>query len=295
MAILVSVAALPTAPTDTITLRLNLKQGDSFRFKVIVDQHIGQTVMGQAQTMVQKIGLGQQFDVLSATDSLYQVRVRYYWAMYEQDSPAGRIAYNSDDPPEIVHPMAIGFDAVLGRHVMMTMDPLGRVSDIDGVDAMLASIMIRFDSLGIALPGVEESLRQQFGDEAMKIQMENIMAIYPEEEVSIDDTWIKEVAWKAGMPRHLTNTYRLAAVEEDTVRIELASTVVPGDGQPVALGGVSLVYSVSGTQQGMMWLDKATGFPLRVDIAQQVAGQVTMNGSTTWPIEIQVKNSMETE
>ena len=53
-ATLVCAAALPA---DKVTLRLNLKEGDSFRFKVVIDQTIDQTVMGQDQSMKQQIGI----------------------------------------------------------------------------------------------------------------------------------------------------------------------------------------------------------------------------------------------
>ena len=296
--VLVSAAALPADPadsTDKVRLRLNLKEGDSFRFKVVVDQGVNQTVMGQQQAMAQTLGMGQQFDVVHADDSLYRVRVSYYWVMFEQDGPLGRITYNSDDPPETTHPMTAGFATLLGRHITMTMDPLGYISAIDGVEAMLVSMMAQFDSLGSAPPGVKESLRLYFGDETMKAQMENLLAIYPEEEVGVGDTWTKAMFLKTGMPMHLTNTYRLAALEEDHVRIELESIVAPGDGRPMQMGGVVLAYTVSGTQQGTMWLDKATGFPRRVDITQHLAGEASLNNDMTWPIEIHVKNVMETE
>lgn len=61
------------------------------------------------------------------------------------------------------------------------------------------------------------------------------------------------------------------------------------------MGARSLEYAVSGVQQGAMRLDKANGLLLSVDITQHLSGEVTMNGSTSWPIEIQTKNIMETE
>ena len=74
-AALVCAAALPA---DKVTLRLNLKEGDSFRFKIVVDQTIDQTVMGQHQSMKQQIGMGQQFDVLGVNEGVYDVKMTYF-------------------------------------------------------------------------------------------------------------------------------------------------------------------------------------------------------------------------
>ena len=292
-AALVCVAAMPG---DKVKLRLNLKEGDSFRFKVVVDQDIRQTVMGQAQDMVQQIGMGQQFDVLSAADGVYDVKLTYYWVSYLQDGPMGRVEYDSDDPPEVIPPMAIGFAALKGRHVVMKIDALGYVQDIIGIDAMLDAMVMKFDSLGMTPPPeMKESLKQQFGDEAMKAQMENMMAIYPEEEVGIGDTWTKEVALKSGMPMTLVNTYRLVGREAGQAQIEVESIVTPSSGDPMEVGGMTLAYAISGTQQGTMVLDEANGLPVQANIAQKLSGDVTMNDSMTWPIEIESTNVVAVE
>ena len=127
----------------------------------------------------------------------------------------------------------------------------------------------------------------------MRTQMENVMAIYPEDPVGEGDSWVKDVALNMGMPLQLTNTYNLAARDAGTAQIDITSVVEPGEGDPLVMGGMTIAYEVSGFQEGSTWVDEATGLVQRSTMTQQLGGEVTMNESMTWPIEIETRTTME--
>ena len=87
LALLALVLGAATQPADKVMLRLRLHEGEVFRFTVTVDQAIKQTQGGQAQNMTQQIGMGYQFDVLSADDEVYDLRVTYLLDFLQAGGP----------------------------------------------------------------------------------------------------------------------------------------------------------------------------------------------------------------
>ena len=65
--------------------------------------------------------------------------------------------------------------------------------------------------------------------------------------------------------------------------------------EPVNIGGMQLAYEVSGTQQGISWIAEASGLPVRSTMTQSLAGEITMNDSMSWPIEMETRTVMQAE
>jgi hypothetical protein len=131
---------------DKLPLRLNLREGESLSLRMVTDQNISQTVLGQEQEITQKIGFDFTFliDAVDA-DGTAMVQVTYDWVMMEQDGPTGKIVYDSADPPARVPDLAVGFAALVGRGFAMRLSAEGRVQDIQGVDALITGLLEELD------------------------------------------------------------------------------------------------------------------------------------------------------
>jgi len=212
---------------DKLPLRLSLREGESLSLRVVTDQNVSQTVMGQKVEIAQKIGFDFTFlvDAVDA-DGTTMVQVTYDWVMMEQDGPTGKVVYNSADPPTRVPDMAVGFAALVGRGFAMQMSAEGRVQDIQGVDALITGLLEELDlPEGTAADDIEQSLRNQFGEEALKENMENMMAVYPEESVGIGDSWTRTIIISKGFPIILDNTWTLKAREDGVECIQPSNRI----------------------------------------------------------------------
>ncbi|GIV60971.1 hypothetical protein GQ464_001075 [Rhodocaloribacter litoris] len=294
--LLVLVAATLT-PEPAVRLRLNLKEGASYKMYNQIEQAVEQVVMGQEQNVKNQIGIGYRFDVLAARDQVFDVKLTYYKVKFSQEGPMGTISYDSENPPETVPPQAQGFAALGGQSLTLKLDAMGKVLDVGGVEDMIARMVEGLGQADAATRAqIEQSLRQQFGREAMSSQMEAMFAVYPEGEVAVGDTWTREVAVNAGLPLKLASTYRLTAYEGGRATLEIESQIRPGTDGPVNMGGMEIEFDISGSQKGTAVMDAETGLILEAEARQEVAGDMIVNGGAmTWPLVFRTHTKLSME
>ncbi len=282
---------------DKVTLRLHLKKGDSYRLYQLIDQDINQVVMGQEQAVKQQIGFGYQYDVLDAKDGLYTVKATYYRVYFKQSGPMGELLYDSQSPPETVPMQAKGFAGLLGQSLTMTFTEKGLVSEISGVDSLLANIMEQFGEVDPAMKAqVEQGMERQFGAEAIKSQMETMFALYPEEPVGVGDTWTKELTLNTGLPLKIATTYRVEALEDGLAKLAVTSDITAASDEPLNMGGMEIELDLSGTQTGTASMEVDTGMVVASEMQQHVSGDMVVNdGAMTWPLDMKTKTTLTRE
>jgi hypothetical protein len=294
-ALAVSIVTSSDSATDKIQLRLRLQKGESYNLRMTVNQKISQNIQGQQQDMTQTIGTGYLFNVADVNENeMASVKVTYRSILFRQDGPMGTIEYDSSNPPAAVPPMAMGFAALVGQSFSMIISPEGHVKSIQGVDAMLTRMMKQFDLPDDSMrDSVEKNLREQFGDEALKESMENLMAIYPDKPVGTGDSWTKKVIISKGFPFILDNTWTLKTRKDGVSIIEVSSKISANPkAAPIVMGTMKLSYDISGKQKGTMELQEATGWIRRAESTQEFSGRVKMEDASqmpegmSWPISV---------
>ncbi|WP_456427442.1 DUF6263 family protein [Rhodocaloribacter sp.] len=283
---------------DKVTLRLHLKEGDSYRLYNLIDQDINQVVMGQEQAVKQQIGMGYQYDVLSAGEGVYRVKATYYRVYFKQSGPMGEILYDSENPPETLPMQAKGLAGLLGQSLTLTFDEMGHVQDVEGVDEMLADIMKQFEGVDPAMKAqMEQGMRRQFGVDAIKSQMETTFAIYPEDPVGVGDTWTRDLTLNGGLlPMKISATYRLEAIEDGQAKLAVESNITGASDEPMNMGGMEIELDLSGTQNGTVLMEVPTGMVVDSELEQRVSGDMIVNdGAMTWPLDMKTKNTLKRE
>ncbi|HUT12734.1 MAG TPA: DUF6263 family protein [Thermoguttaceae bacterium] len=307
LAVSIGASCSSSGDGEKVELRLRLEKGESHRLRWTSNQTIRQTLPDQRQLDVeQAFGMGFTLDVQDVdAEGTGKVRVTYHAVTFEQDNPLeGKIAFDSASPPEKPHPLTMGLAGLVGQSFTMTLTSKGKVTSVEGVDAMLANVL---ESIDAPVPGLKqvmkEKMKQQFGDEALKKVMENMMAIYPDGPVAVGDTWSNRIDVATGFAMSIENTFTLKALEDDVAIVMMESKVRPNpDAEAIDMGIMKMRYELSGTQQGEMELDLKTGWPKRQELTQDLSGTVHVEGGMipgqsgqSWPIAIQSDIRVEPE
>ena len=281
---------------EKIQLRLCLQAGESYNLRMVAEQKISQTIQEQTQDILQTIGTGYTFDVEDVDfDGSITVKVTYHSILFKQDGPMGKFEYDSSDPPAEIPPMAMGFNALVGQSFTMIISPEGNVKDIYGVDEMLSNMIEQLDLPDFPMmDDLMKNLKGQFGDEALKENMEKMMAVFPDSPVGIGDRWTKRLVLSRGFPMILDNTWTLKASKDGLAIIEVRSVVEPNEeAPPIDMGIMKINYKLSGEQKGTMEIQEITGWPVQGELTQKFSGQVEMEGATqlgasmSWPVSIE--------
>jgi hypothetical protein len=273
-------------------MQLNLKEGDRFIIRMVMDQQISSKIEGQKEDILQKIGFSYTYNVTGIDpDGNISVQIVYDWVLLEQESAYGKVEFDSSSPPEVIPPEAEGYNALLGKGFSMVMTSQGEIIEINGLNEMYSEMI---DDLGITDEAerqqMEQLIHDQFGEEALKEQMGNIMMKYPEGPVMVGDTWTQSGETSIMTTLIIETTYSLSSYEEGVAIFDAKSTITPHpDMEIVDFGYAKIGYSLSGEQEGKTIVDTNTGLTLNGSMTQTLTGEMTIimdDEELTVPISI---------
>jgi hypothetical protein len=171
---------------------------------------------------------------------------------------------------------------------------------VEGLDAMYTRVAGK-----LALPdaatkaAVENALRTQFGEQAIRESIETSTAIFPRAPVGPNDTWGGKVTLSRGFPLVVDTSYTLKSRNSGIAVLDVHSTVEPNpDAGPIAIGNAKVSYELRGKQDGTIEVQESTGWIIRATFTQQVSGDVTAQGGQsndriTWPMSVDATNTIE--
>ena len=289
------------AQGEKLELRLRLKQGDTYRLKTTVEQRINQTVGADARATEQTFAVGYRMTVESVdADGNMKASTKYDSVLFRQKGPAGAVEYDSVHPPKQVPQAARPFAALVGLGFSTTITPTGRITAVEGLEAMFAEMLRKLElPEGPAKAAVRKTLAEQFGEEAMKQSLQNMFALYPEMPVAVGETWERRVVVTKGFPVVIDGAYTLTSRADGVARVAVKATISPNDAAgPVELGTGKMGYELRGEQSGTAEVDEATGWTRSLTTTQLLGGTLRFQGAggvaeVTSPVTIQEKVTLE--
>lgn len=282
LAVLVLLSSSTTwAAEEKVELRFRLEEGESYKLRVTIEQEIVRWIEGEEQEIIQTIGIGQTFDVKKVdADGTATIEVTFGPMAMKMEGPQGTFEYDSEDPPDEVPLPGKALGAMVGQGFTMKITPEGRVTDLKGADKMFEAMLESLDlPEGPIKDSIVESLKDQFGEEALKEMMENMTALLPDKPVGIGDSWSHTIVLTKGFPSIMENTWTLTDRKDGVATIKVKSTIKSNpDAPPMKMGPMTMKYKLKGSQKGTVKLDEATGWFVEGEIKQEMSGEIIMGG-----------------
>ena len=303
--IVVSLIILACPVGEKISLKIDLKPGDRHGIIMTTEQKISQEVQGKKMDIDQIIKIGYLFDV-TGVDSAgnLKVAITYKRIGYRISSQLfGSFEYDSERESGEVPPQAVGYAALVGKKFTMVMTPSGKVKRVLGLEEM-------FDKIGNDLklpPGTEEArgriiqgIRHQFGGDAMKELLGRTFDIFPDDSVSVGQSWEKRMSLKMFFPVIITSRYTLKSATDSLIHLLVLTEVKPNPAAgPLNIGEAILRYELTGTMEGEIFLDRRSCMTRSGRLNQVLTGKMMVTplgpGSKTTevPIDVQSKITFE--
>lgn len=278
---------------DKVQLKLKLEKGACYVFHHTSDQDITQTIQGKKQEIQQTMLFEYEMLVQDIDkENNYIIKNSYTKVAFSQDGPMGTIEYDSTKPSKTVHPVAKGFAGLVNQSFIIKMNKEGKVVDVIGVDKMLDSILKKMEfPTEAARKMTEKTMKKQFGEDALKEQMENMFLNYPEKPVGPGDKWTRSISLTRGFPMNIENAYSLKKFEGDTAFINIRSTIRPNrNSEGMKMGNMTMKYNIQGVQTGTMEINRITGLTTSSTLEQKMTGKIEINGkgaqNMSFPITI---------
>jgi hypothetical protein len=300
-ATLLAAAQSPAAAPEQVRLRLQLLPGQSYRIRMTADQTILQTRGKRKISVRHVLGLGYRFNVTGVDPTgIATVKVIYDWALWRERGPGGTIEYDSAQAGTTYSAPNRGFAALPGHGFRMRFTQDGRVTDIADLDALI-DLMVKTLELppGPTRTGAVSALKAQFGPQATREIMEQMLSIYPSRAVAVGETWSRRFQLARGFPHIAENTWTLAGLKDGVALVRNQARLRSNE-QTSRLpeGAVQVRYAIKGRQEGTLSIDEETGWTKNGTIRQWLGGTIQLSGKNppgsklppyekvSWPITI---------
>jgi len=283
--LLACVASSLAQDAGKVQFRLQLERGQSFRSETITRQVITQNVGGQDTKVDLAVGTTYKYDVQGvAPDGTVTLKVTIDGTSLKMDAASLKVDYDSAKPPEQIPPQAQGVAAMVGKSFGMEMSAQGEITRVEGVEAMLESVLAEGGSAE-----AKAQIQKQFGGDGMVATMQGMLAPYPDKPVGVGDSWSRTVSVTTGFPMQVDSTYTLKGRAGGMATLAVESTIkTDPNAEPIAVGPMKATVELSGKRTGEMVVHETAGWTMSSKLDMDFKGNLKAVGASEMSIPLTV-------
>ena len=261
-------------------LEYRLKKGDVFVIKQVAKQTITQDLEGTIHDITNSIDGILEFKVLDEKENHYLIELTFDDLNLRMFSNIQGEMMNVKAKELVPGDMQSQiFNAILHTPIQLTLEKTGNIIEVKGGNSLVSKMA---DASGLqdefSLNLLKESLKKEFGSEALSNSYEQMTFIYPSNKVKIGDTWKNEYHGKLVAK----NFWKLDSLNSKKAFVSGKAEVHMDIQEP------ETTMVLDGTQITILTADVASGFiqKMNVDGIFKGISTVTQMGSTEIPTTI---------
>lgn len=278
-AILTLVFITGSAIAQKHELKYNLEPGKVIWNRVTNQQQIDMNMGGQQMVMHQRI----IFDTKMAVEAVDEAgnisfAVSTDRAMLDFAMGDMRMSYNSDDQSTHASPLGAGIQPMIGNEFHIKVSPNGELLNADQLAVEMNKLARELEKATKDIGGDMGQMEVIDGTQLMEMVKQQVNR-YPAKPIAVGESWKDTIRMEAAMPMMVANTYTLREATDTEYKAGVNSTITSAQGgKPQKVGDMTLSYNISGTVDGFMTIDKATGVPTNVEMTQNLNATVSIQG-----------------
>ncbi|WP_024771175.1 DUF6263 family protein [Aquimarina macrocephali] len=271
------------------TLQYNLNVGDSFAIRQDSEQIITQDISGTKQTITNDISAEMSFVVKKVENSLFYIEMKYQILKMKTSSPSLGVLMDMDTSiiPDSTDIQGLIFQGLINSPITMVMQKNGKINALEGTEVLIDNMI---KNAGITDPNavaqVRTSLDQQWGDNQLLGNFEQMTYIYGDNKATLGDQWENEYTGKMKSK----NKWNIASITDENATIAGTSEV------EMENVNASATVIVSGSQKAMITVNSKTGLMLEGSTEGICKGNTLISTmpDTKIPTSIKFKNNYKT-
>ena len=276
LAIFISIAfLLLAAKADKISLQYNLAKGSIYKINTVADQVIDQTIMGQTQTIKNHIEGLMVFQVQSIDGSAISLESWYEKLKMVMETPMGKQEMDSEHSDN-GNPASAMFAKMINKHFTLKMTTKGEITEVNS-DKLLDEMVAGMDEQQGATS--KEMMKQYVGKDALKSSMEMMTRCFPENPVSVGDSWTNK-SEVALMSADIVMNWKLAESKAGVSVMEGTGTMKTKENNPFTkMNGYPMKFDITGDQQIQSKVDEKTGWVIESTTSSEINGKAIVDAS----------------
>ncbi|MFA7615745.1 MAG: DUF6263 family protein [Moheibacter sp.] len=259
-------SALKKNEDESYTFRYNLKNGETYPFKLVVNSNQSLTSNGKTIKVHSSRTVIFDYRVEKVQNNQFTINATFKKFAESSDSPMGQLSYDTDKAKPADKEVSISwsiYKAITGQNFNMVMNNKGKVISVTGLDKIIANVMtkIKGDFNAEEQKQIKELLDYSLSKESITSQFEESLNIFPDKSMKVGEKWedtqnISEGPIKG--QNRVTRTFKeikdgKAIIVVDGVQEVSGTNVEPNS-------GITAAMKNKATTNGQVDLDYETGW-----------------------------------
>ena len=263
---LISFCAISISAQKT-DIKLNLKEGDSYLFKMAMNNVVNQDMMGMKVQVDQNMTTETGFNVIGiAENGNYLVKQTYKRVVMDISTNGQKMHFDSDAEDAAESPLS-SIKKIVGVTLTYELSPKGDVSNVKGIDKLLQD-----------MAPAQAKMLSEIAD---KDKLSNIFSYMPKEKVTTGDSYTKTVKLKEVMGIEVETKYTIESINTEKASIKLHSDIEFNPDKPIEQDGMKMKMEGKGTQSGVYQVNLKTGMADSAKTEQDLDMTIRMKNPQT--------------
>ncbi|WMJ79935.1 DUF6263 family protein [Clostridium sp. MB40-C1] len=280
-----------------VKLSLNVKKGDSYKIDMVTEEKVIQNISDKKVEVNSKYNTAYSCYV-SNIDKNKNASIQVTFdslSVKSMENNGQTLERNSGNPSSDKGELSKIYSVLPGKNFTVKVSGDGKVKEVIGIDELIGKVL---KELNIKDEKQKQELQKiimdNFGEESIRKQVENITGVYPDEAVKTGDVWENKSEVFGEYPLEAENKYTLKENKDGIAEVTVESKISTKKGkEPIILEPIKLSYEIQGAQNGLLNVDEKTGIPKHVKINYKYAGDIKFTsqdaniGSRKFPVNIE--------
>jgi hypothetical protein len=273
-------------------LRLNLEKGKTYFHHSSSTLIIDQDINGQKVNVTSTIKGGMSYKVLDKSDTTYTLETTYTSLSLGMKGPTGDISFSSEKPYDANDAMSNILKAMVNHSFVVVMLSNGKISAVRGIDSLWSNMVNNLSEIPKQKRDqILAQLKQSYGENTLKSNMEMLTAIFPSKKVKVNDQWENAIQMKSTMNLITHNRFKL--VDYNAYFYDITNHAeVKTSNDTVTVNEMPVIYNLSGPIDSKIKVDTKTGWIINADLHQELKGDFIILDNPKVPGGLTVGMSM---
>lgn len=259
-------SALKKNGDESYTFRYNLKKGEAYPFKLVVNSNQSLTSDGKTIKVHSSRTVVFDYKVEEAQNNQFTIKATFKKFAESSDSPMGQLSYDTDKSKPADKDVAMSwsiYKAITGQDFNMVMNNKGKVLSVTGLEKIIANVMtkVKGDFNAEEQKQIKELLDYSLSKESITSQFEESLNIFPDKSMKVGEKWedtqnISEGPIKG--KNRITRTFKEIKDGKAIIVVDGAQDVSGTNVEPNS--GITAAMKNKATVSGQIDLDYETGW-----------------------------------
>jgi len=254
--------SLTAAAQEYVELGYNFKAGEQFELKQESRSETYTTVDEVVQRVTRDFNNTIAIDVTEVNPGRTLLTFRYKELKFNFNSKNQNIYVDANTPND-KEPFQAALKNILDHPFTVDLQGTGTINKINGLDNLLDSAATAFTSLKKdEQEAYKKLMKDQFGTEAFRAWLEQLLVIYPAHGVKTGTQWEESVPLRTGLVGRMDLYWNLQTWDSQTAKIGATGKVKTDKLTLLTLEeGIQATAEIEGTMQSNYLILRSSGLP----------------------------------